>query len=419
LSKKSRIACGVAAVALTVASLLAVRVAWLAEPSSLPTSVHVFAILGIYGFAVAFWSWLVAASNEFGLMVAALKDDRNVPKSRGGMRAIWAGAAVGVAGSVVSSLTLLAASPAEAVVALLPAAFILATASMICKGLDGSRERMLEHVRATSRALSRTTPHVSLAKMPRAEFQSWFERTARLYAEQAKANARGAGVRSAHGAAEVLSGLLPRRLSTAGSCFLDVVEGDGNKAGTIWATTKRSEGKTVATVRCVELAPERRGRGLGKAAILAFVEYARDSLDAAEVRLDVTGHDPRDWNVTRALGGSPPRGAMILPTGKGMREAVLTLFYFPMGGGAMGREPQVVGFDKDDGVYINVGMAPSRIDACVLVMRRSKWADRTVVRTLTLEGRKAADHEVGNLVSCRVNEWGNCLGSRKVRIAPR
>ncbi len=97
-------------------------------------------------------------------------------------------------------------------------------------------------------------------------------------------------------AAEQLAGLLPQGVATPGQHLWELHGAHDTLVGHLWLAVHDREGARVGYLFDIELLADARGRGLGRAAMAAAEDAARD-LDARSLRLNVFGHN----TVARAL----------------------------------------------------------------------------------------------------------------------
>jgi ribosomal protein S18 acetylase RimI-like enzyme len=143
-----------------------------------------------------------------------------------------------------------------------------------------------------------------------AEFDAWSPRSRRGFAAQQVAAGLAAEREATALATKVFADLLPDDLATPGHLFWSVHASQGPATvGYLWLLLRALAGGTEAYVMDLEVVPETRRQGLGRATMLAAEQAARD-LGATAMRLNVFAH-----NV----------GAVHLYQGLGYRASNLTL----------------------------------------------------------------------------------------------
>lgn len=132
------------------------------------------------------------------------------------------------------------------------------------------------------------------------EFERWRERSQRDYAADV-ARASGCDAATAQERAErSFAELLPHGLDTARTWLLRVLDDDGAPVGVLWLGP-HPQRPDAAYVFDVEIDAERRGRGLGRAAMLAAEEQVR-AAGITELSLNVFGFNERARRLYDALG---------------------------------------------------------------------------------------------------------------------
>ncbi len=121
------------------------------------------------------------------------------------------------------------------------------------------------------------------------EFEAWAERSRRGFADQqARSGSMPAADARAY-AGRQLAALLPHGSATPGHHLWTLVAA-GEAVGSLWLAIGHRPGGPEAYLYEIELDPAARGRGLGRAAMLAAEDAAR-SLGATRMRLNVFGHN--------------------------------------------------------------------------------------------------------------------------------
>ena len=135
-----------------------------------------------------------------------------------------------------------------------------------------------------------TTPTVELVPMTEAEFPGWREHSRAGFADQQVAAGVMPRADAERYADEQLALLLPHGLGTPGQHLWSVRQA-GEPAGHLWLEVRDDADRVrEGYVYDVELLPQARGRGLGRATMLAAEDAARD-LGATRMRLNVFGHN--------------------------------------------------------------------------------------------------------------------------------
>jgi ribosomal protein S18 acetylase RimI-like enzyme len=132
------------------------------------------------------------------------------------------------------------------------------------------------------------------------EFTAWAERSRRGFVDQQVA----AGVLPATAAAayaeEQFARLLPEGLGTPGHHLWTVHAGDA-PVGHLWLWVQEHPDGLEGFVVDIDVEPAYRGRGLGRAAMLAAEETARD-WGVSALRLNVFGHNAAAAGLYAGLG---------------------------------------------------------------------------------------------------------------------
>lgn len=130
-------------------------------------------------------------------------------------------------------------------------------------------------------------------------YQSWRTRAVREYAtEHLKSGGWTAEVALAKGEAQFQQ-ILPDGAATAGQFLWAIRDAAGDDVGILWVGTEQRPGH--AFIYDIEIADERRGQGLGTAAMVALEEWARAS-GIATIGLHVFGHNTGAWQLYKRLG---------------------------------------------------------------------------------------------------------------------
>ncbi|WP_133767136.1 GNAT family N-acetyltransferase [Amnibacterium kyonggiense] len=144
------------------------------------------------------------------------------------------------------------------------------------------------------------TDAVAVRPMTADEYAVWIARETEAYAADL-AEAAGSTLDEARHRAEAqLAAFLPDGRETAGTFLLRVLDGEGEPVGTLWLGP-HPQRADAGWVYEVEIDEDRRGEGLGRAAMLAAEQVgARAGWTA--LGLTVFGHNPRARALYDALG---------------------------------------------------------------------------------------------------------------------
>jgi ribosomal protein S18 acetylase RimI-like enzyme len=158
-----------------------------------------------------------------------------------------------------------------------------------------------------------TTPAITLEPMTDQELKAWLEPTVRDFAQQKIRS----GEYSAEDAMELATldflRLLPDGVHTKDNYLYTVrdVPG-GEQVGVLWIALRPKAGKTEAFIYEIVVNEDRRGRGYGRATMLACAERARE-LGANSVGLHVFGHNSVARGLYTSLGFRETDVVMSLP----------------------------------------------------------------------------------------------------------
>lgn len=152
----------------------------------------------------------------------------------------------------------------------------------------------------TTHDLRPASPLVTLRRMMPIEFASWRTRSIDSYAAD-MALATGGSLESARQRAEdQFPSMLPLGVETPGTWLCVVINGDGRDVGTIWAGPHPHR-PSAAYVYDVEIDEELRGRGYGRAAMLAVERIVRDA-GFSQIGLSVFGFNEVASRLYDAIG---------------------------------------------------------------------------------------------------------------------
>ena len=132
---------------------------------------------------------------------------------------------------------------------------------------------------------------VTLEPMTAAQFEAWLEGSIRSFAEDL-ANATGQPLRDTSARArQQFAEWLPAGVATENTWLMTIVDATGAEVGALWLGPHPQRAE-VAFGYDIEINPEHRGRGLGRAAMLAAEQLARQA-GFTELALNVFGfNDP-------------------------------------------------------------------------------------------------------------------------------
>lgn len=140
---------------------------------------------------------------------------------------------------------------------------------------------------------------VELIPMTDAAYTAWRERSVREYAAEHVKTGNWSEEDAPAKAEAQFAHILPAGLATPGQFLWTVRDAAGDDVGILWVGTERRPG--YAFIYDIEIADDRRGQGLGSAAMLALEEWARASgIDT--IGLHVFGHNTGAWQLYKRLG---------------------------------------------------------------------------------------------------------------------
>lgn len=132
------------------------------------------------------------------------------------------------------------------------------------------------------------------------EFPAFRERSITAFVEALAAAEGRPEAEFRDGAAEQLDRMLPEGLATARTWVLHVLDDAGRDVGLLWLGPHQRRSDALY-VNNVEIDPEHRGRGLGRRAMLAAEQIAREA-GATAIGLNVFGQNVRARAMYEALG---------------------------------------------------------------------------------------------------------------------
>ena len=134
-----------------------------------------------------------------------------------------------------------------------------------------------------------------------AEFDAWAEHSRQGFAAQQVAAGLQPEAEAREAAQRGFAALLPDGLATPTHHVFRVVGPEGGTVGHLWVRVRELSSEVEGYVYDVELLPEARGRGLGRATMLAAEEVAR-TFGVTVMRLNVFGHNTRAIRLYESLG---------------------------------------------------------------------------------------------------------------------
>jgi GNAT superfamily N-acetyltransferase len=179
--------------------------------------------------------------------------------------------------------------------------------------------RLLEDVDAVhvvdvwgaARDIDRKPPTVTLAPMTDDDYAAYTAAANETYARVVSEAGGRPYQEVLPEAAALRQSLLPAGPRTPGHRLFRVLDEHGVAAGVLWVGPSSSD-PTQAWVLDVELEPGARGRGLGRATMLAAEDVAR-SLGFASIGLNVFATNARAEALYRSLGYRPERSQLRKP----------------------------------------------------------------------------------------------------------
>lgn len=140
---------------------------------------------------------------------------------------------------------------------------------------------------------------VELVRMANDAFLSWRAHSVREYAAEHVKSGGWSAEEAPAKAESQFQQILPDGVATKGQFLWTIRDAAGADVGILWVGTEQRPGH--AFIYDVEIAEERRGQGLGTAAMVALEEWARAS-GIATIGLHVFGHNTGAWQLYKRLG---------------------------------------------------------------------------------------------------------------------
>jgi len=158
-----------------------------------------------------------------------------------------------------------------------------------------------------------TIPEITLDPMTNEEFKAWVEPTIRDYAAQHVASGNWPAEDALELARTETRTLLPDGARTKDHYLYTARDAaTGEHAGVLWINIRAKAGKVEAFIYDIVINEDRRGRGYGRATMLACVERARE-LGAQSIGLHVFGDNTVARGLYRSLGFVETNVQMSLP----------------------------------------------------------------------------------------------------------
>jgi ribosomal protein S18 acetylase RimI-like enzyme len=143
-------------------------------------------------------------------------------------------------------------------------------------------------------------PRVELRPMRPEEYDAWYRPMLVSYAAEIGDERRLTPERARQAAAEELGRLLPDGLETPNH-LLRMACDDGVPVGMVWMAIRTGDESNGAFVYNIEVGEEHRGRGYGRAIMMA-AELECRSRGIAELMLNVFGHNTAAIRLYESLG---------------------------------------------------------------------------------------------------------------------
>jgi ribosomal protein S18 acetylase RimI-like enzyme len=151
-------------------------------------------------------------------------------------------------------------------------------------------------------------------EMTAAEFAAFREQAIRGYAEEHVRAGNWSPSEAQRLAAEETDELLPQGVDTPGTLLLVGETGDGEVVGVAWVELQHRR-TTGAWIYDIEIKPEQRGRGLGRA-LLRAVESAVEARGVGSIALHVFGQNTVAQQLYRSSGYEVTSMSMRKPLGQ-------------------------------------------------------------------------------------------------------
>jgi ribosomal protein S18 acetylase RimI-like enzyme len=156
-------------------------------------------------------------------------------------------------------------------------------------------------------------PEITLDPMTEEEFAAWLLPAVRERAEENVKSGRWAPDEALQMAKTEFAIMLPNTVQTKGNLLYTVRDSAGGAGvGSVWIAMHRKANRPEAYIYDLVISAEQRGRGYGRAAMLAAIARARE-LGAESVGLHVFGHNAVARELYRSLGFVETNIQMSLP----------------------------------------------------------------------------------------------------------
>ena len=158
-----------------------------------------------------------------------------------------------------------------------------------------------------------TSAQVRLDPMTEAEFQAYFDHMLVKFAASNVTSGNWTAEEAAAKSAEELARLLPDGLATKDTHLrLARDASNGDRVGIFWLNLRPHGTETAAFIYDIEIDVELRGRGYGRAVMLAGADLARE-LGAVRIGLHVFAHNETAIALYTSLGFATTDLVMSLP----------------------------------------------------------------------------------------------------------
>jgi ribosomal protein S18 acetylase RimI-like enzyme len=158
-----------------------------------------------------------------------------------------------------------------------------------------------------------STPKIALDPMTEEEFAAWLLPSVRSLAEENVTCGRWAPEEALEMAKTEARIQLPNAVHTKGEMLYTARDSaSGAAVGSVWISMQRKANKPEAYIHDIIVNEDQRGKGYGRATMLAAIARARE-LGAASVGLHVFGHNTVARGLYASLGFVETNVAMSLP----------------------------------------------------------------------------------------------------------
>ena len=158
-----------------------------------------------------------------------------------------------------------------------------------------------------------STPEITLEPMTDEEFALWLPPHVRDHAEENVKSGKWTPEEALEMAKNEVAIMLPQGASTRGQLLYTVRDAaSGTSVGAVWINLQRKANKPEAYVYDIVINADQRGKGYGRATMLATIERVRE-LGANSVGLHVFGHNAVARELYTSLGFVETNVMMSLP----------------------------------------------------------------------------------------------------------